>query len=206
MNRKNPGGAGLPNAPLDLTPLLDVIFIFLFVLIISYAGKAKENKNAAEQEVRAAQEETERIRAENDNNKAVINYLKAKERAVADVRSAYEDEVVGKRVRIVTISCTYDGADDRDAAVDADTMRHITMDAAGMETAAIDFNDTNRELAFSRMELLLRRYIEGIQEGEDKADRTVIYLYTNEQKGLHSDNSRIHSVIENLEEAYNDVY
>ena len=41
MQRKNPGSSSQPNAPIDLTPLLDVIFIFLFVVIIAYAAEAQ---------------------------------------------------------------------------------------------------------------------------------------------------------------------
>lgn len=67
MQRKNPSFATLPNAPIDLTPLLDIIFIFLFALIISNANDMLDAREEAEEKVRAAKKRSScyRVRSKN---------------------------------------------------------------------------------------------------------------------------------------------
>ncbi len=69
--RRNPGSSSVPNSPVELTPLLDIIFIFLFIVIIAnvrLAGKVREeaeNKAARmQEELTASEEELAAARAE----------------------------------------------------------------------------------------------------------------------------------------------
>lgn len=64
MQRRNPGQAGLPNAPIDLTSLLDIIFIFFFVVIISNASAVLDAKDKAKKEVNEAAAAVEALEEE----------------------------------------------------------------------------------------------------------------------------------------------
>ena len=62
MKRKNPGSSSMPNASFDLTPLLDVIFICLFIVIIGYTKVSAMAKQEAGEAAAANKE----LQAEND--------------------------------------------------------------------------------------------------------------------------------------------
>ena len=81
MRRKNPGPSSLPNAPIDLTSLLDVIFIFLFVVMIGYALTAQKAEEAAA--VRAETAEAEALEAGKEAAEAA-EALKAAEEELAE--------------------------------------------------------------------------------------------------------------------------
>ena len=100
MRRKNPGPSSLPNAPIDLTSLLDVIFIFLFVVMIGYALMAQKAEEAAAARVETA--EAEALEAGKEAAEAA-EALKKAEEALAEagqdlkeqraLAAAYEDRV-----------------------------------------------------------------------------------------------------------------
>ena len=200
LQRKNPGLAGLPNAPIDLTPLLDIIFIFLFGVIISNASAALDVQEEAKQEIKDAKTEVVRLEGELAGMREEMFELTAQNEANQNIRDAYEGEVIGKRFRLVTIYCTYDFEDS--------TKRKLFVDAPELEFAPIEFQTYNMENAFLRLENALSDYISEVRkdEADAKSERTVVMLYINKESILRRDKERIDMIIEGLERTFEDVY
>ena len=91
MARRNAGPASSPNSAIDLTSLLDVIFILLFIIIMAYAQASQ-----------ALKDETSKIEKERlDAQAAQEAYQQATERL----------DNIGERVLFVTVYCTYSESD-----------------------------------------------------------------------------------------------
>ena len=56
MKRRNPATASSPNPQFELTSFMDVIFIFLFVVMIGYAFKCAEEKDNANSKMTEAEQ------------------------------------------------------------------------------------------------------------------------------------------------------
>ena len=96
MRKRNPSQASLPNAPIELTPLLDVIFIFLFIVLVATAiiGKDVEEKADEVQKLIDTQNEEE-----------------ARGYALEERLKYYEKGVLGTNTRIITVYCKYSDVD-----------------------------------------------------------------------------------------------
>lgn len=200
MQRKNPGIASIPNAPIDLTPLLDVIFIFLFAVILSNANATQTVQNQARAEVKEAKAGAEELQSEVDRLSDEVFRLDSKVQEAQHVRDAYEGEVIGKRVKIITIYCTYDTNDS--------SRRRLYVDAQGLEFEPIDFQSNNMENAYDRLTKCLNDYILAVRGTEEKAksERAVILLHINTELIQRRDKERIDRIIEELDRTYEDVY
>lgn len=204
MQRRNPGQAGLPNAPIDLTSLLDIIFIFLFVVIISNASAVLDAKHEAKKEVNEAAAAVEALEEEKARLQFEVSALWAERASNASIREAYEGEVIGKRVKIVTIYCTYDKEDHS-----GDPTRWMFADAPGLEFETFEFQAKTQNNAYERLKRGLQEYIEEVQSADktEKSERTLIILHVNKELILRRDKENIDKlVIEALEDAYEDVY
>lgn len=208
MQRKNPSAASLPGASIDMTSLLDVIFIFLFVVIIGYAYKARMAKEEALQVIKVSQQQIEIINKENEILRKQLFDQTTMEESYKKIIDDYEGDVLGKRVKIVTIYCTYDDFDS--------SIRQIRIDIPGIDFKPIDFNNKNSENAFNRLKLALENYIKEVrlsdQNTSDKStelskkERTIIVLSINREKIQRRDKVKIDSIITELESKYDDVY
>lgn len=184
MKRKNPGPSSQNSAPIELTPLLDVIFICLFVVIIGYAQVAAAREQEAEEEIRALQEEVAALEAESFDKEAAM-------KAYQDAAAAYEGSVIGSRVMIVTVSCTYSA---RDAAV-----RQIRVLASDREYEAIPVTASSEKTAFARLSRLLEDYI------RDHPDAVVVFSL-NTDAILVRDKEAAETILQSLADKYDDVY
>ena len=184
MKRKNPGPSSQSGAPIELTPLLDVIFICLFVVIIGYAQVASAREQKAEEKIQALQEEIAVLEAESFDQEAAV-------KAYEDAAAAYEGSVIGSRVMIVTVSCTYSS---RDAAV-----RQIRVLSPDREFEAISVTSSNEKTAFARLSRLLEDYIRAHPD-------TVVVLSLNTDAILVRDKEAAEAVLYGLADKYDDVY
>ena len=100
----------------NLTPLLDVIFIFLFVVIIAYAAKAQAVEAEAVSRTEELEKQVEELNARLTEEESLREMY---EKRLSD----YESDVIGGRVKIVTIYCTWDDEDS--------TKRQIRVDRSG---------------------------------------------------------------------------
>lgn len=184
MMRKNPGSSSQPNAPIDLTPLLDVIFIFLFVVIIAYAAKAQ----AVEAEAVSRTEELEKQVEELSGRLTEEESL----REMYEERlSDYESDVLGSRVKIVTIYCTWDEEDS--------TKRQIRVMAPDKDFTPISLTADNQENGYARLSQMLTDYI---TENSD----SVIVLSLNTGRILYRDQTAINELMGKLTRKYKNVY
>lgn len=182
--RRNPGSSSLPNAPIDLTPLLDVIFIFLFVVIIGYAAKAQAVEAEAQSRNEQLTEEVEELKAQLAEQEAL---RESYEERLAD----YENDVIGGRVKIVTIYCTWDEEDS--------TKRKIRVLTSDKNYDPVNLTAENQENGYARLNQLLVDYITGNRD-------SVVVLSLNTEKILHRDRTAISEMIDKLTRKYNYVY
>ncbi|MBR3231709.1 MAG: hypothetical protein IKF75_03430 [Lachnospiraceae bacterium] len=208
MRRKNPGPSSLPNAPIDLTSLLDVIFIFLFVVMIGYALMAQKAEEAAAARVETA--EAEALEAGKEAAEAA-EALKKAEEALAEagqdlkeqraLAAAYEDrvrdyegQVIGERVKIVTISGSYDGDDSK--------IREMLVMLNGESPVSFSVTPDTQDRAFERIRRMVREYIEMF----DESDRTVVVISVNSTGIQRRDRQRLDVMIDEFTTEYNFVY
>lgn len=208
MRRKNPGPSSLPNAPIDLTSLLDVIFIFLFVVMIGYALTAQKAEEAAEARVKTA--EAEALEAGKEAAEAA-EALKKAEEALAEagqdlkeqraLAAAYEDrvrdyegQVIGERVKIVTISGSYDGDDSK--------IREMLVMLNGESPVSFSVTPDTQDRAFERIRRMVREYIEMF----DESDRTVVVISVNSTGIQRRDRQRLDVMIDEFTTEYSFVY
>ncbi len=205
MARKNPGPSSQPNAAIDLTPLLDVIFIFLFVVIIGYAmaaqtaeaqaeeaeAKAKTAVTEKEAETAALSEEVASLQAEIDDLHNKLFDQSAMQAAYEGRLEDYDGEIIGEKVKIVTISCTYSATDSTNRQI-----RVITPEEAW---EPILLSPANQDTSYSRLERLLKSYI------DDHGD-AVIVLSASSESVQRRDKLAIDRIVNGLVTAYDYVY
>ena len=194
------------SAPIELTPLLDVIFIILFIVIISNALNTKKVTAEAESEAREARREVKRLESEAAAKDQEIASLAAQIFDQEAMAAQYEqriDElegsVIGRRVKIVSISCIYDEADT--------TRRRLTAAAPDAESFTVDFTSDTAEMSFGRLNNWLEQYIENnTRAGADKSERVIIVLSVGSERILKRDREALDRIIAGLEAKYDDVY
>ena len=184
MQRKNPGLSSLPNAPIDLTPLLDVIFIFLFVVIIGYSAKAQEAQAEAARKNELLSEEVENLKADLENETALREMYEER-------LSEYENDIIGGRVKIVTISCNWNETDSRKRQI-----RVVTSDG-GYDPISITAD--NQENGYARLGQILEEY------AKEHSD-SVIILALDSERILHRDRIAINKLMDEIRANYTYVY
>lgn len=206
MHRKNPASSTRLQAPVELTPLLDVIFIILFIVIISNAMSTKKATAEAKSEVAAAREEVRSLERDAQAQAGAIESLEAQIFDQDAMKAQYEqriaemeDSVIGRRVKIISISCLYDEQD----------TTHRRLSAVGPDAAfeTIDFYNDTAEMSFARLSNWLESYIEDNQKTQgDKSERVVFVLSVGTERTLKRDREALDRIIAGLEEKYDDVY
>lgn len=205
MARKNPGPSSQPNAAIDLTPLLDVIFIFLFVVIIGYAMAAQTAETQAEEaeaqaSARVAKKEAEAdaltgevasLRTEIDSLSEKLFDQAAMQEAYEGRLEDYDGEIIGAKVKIVTISCTYSAADSTNRQI-----RVITPEEAW---EPIRLTPANQDTGYDRLTRLLTAYV------TDHSD-AVIVLSASSDSVQRRDKLAIDRIVDGLVRAYDYVY
>jgi|GEM_PF-2927635 hypothetical protein len=212
MNRRNPATASSPNPPIEMTSFMDIIFIFLFVVMIGYAFKCAEETGAAKNEMLEADKKLEEAGKMLDEANGKLADLQIYEQQIEELKGT----VVGRRVLIVSISCRYD-ADDFDHP--EEWLRHLRV--LGMDKQMLlerDFKDGGVKSTFNKLREVLTEYIEGVKKADEeraagsddpiKQEKTVILLSIDRTDGgiLTGDYESIMAIIEELENAYDDVY
>lgn len=162
---------------IDLTSLLDVIFILLLVVICSYQFEKQKN----EQENAVAQEAMSTAIAE----------AEADSQAYSDMIDTESN--LQKYVWAASIVVPYDP--------DEITKRHIKVLTEDTEIISIDLVGNDVEGGIQEFEDTLTDYI------KRHSDRPVILsLNENDDKILYRDETAIKDVLDELSAAYNNVY
>ena len=198
MNRENE-----TESEINLTPLLDVIFIFLFIVTLSYAQQAALIKQESEASLAQAQEEMNQLRDQ-------IRVLEDAEYDDLVLRNSYEErlqqyEELNRIVNQVTIFCTYN--------LSNYSQRTIRVLVPGLEYDPIDITPANEDAAFAQLHEILDAYIRQQREAnvsEPQADETsgqsFIILSLSLEQIQRGDREQIDAIAEELMEQYEDVY
>lgn len=136
MVRRNAGPASSPNSVIDLTSLLDVIFILLFIIIMAYAQASQALKD--------------------EKNKIAQETLDAEAAQEAYQQATEQLENVGERVLFVTVYCTYSESDP--------SLRSIQIVASNNETESFEINEKNESTTFTRLKNHLETMIDNNKE------------------------------------------
>lgn len=266
MQRKNPSQASLPNASIDLTSLLDVIFIFLFVVIISNALATQRARADADQEaLRAEQYEAENARVEQENRELAqandelreenqgltqtnqdlraaqqeleqdregleqaYRELEQRQQGLEDEKTSLEqqcsqikdqyfevsaaleanrdleaslgEEFLGKKVKLIVISCPYDTYDPSHRKLIAQTQDGTIIDER-------EINSSNDKVGFTQFRNIVLAYLDG-EVRTTKSDTTVFVITVNAGSGQiqRRDKENIDILVAELEDTYDNVY
>ena len=107
MKRRNPASTSSTNPQIDMTSFMDIIFIFLFVAMIGYALKCAEVSDEAEMQMAEAEQKLSEANEKMDK----ASVLEAELYAYKLQNEALVESVLGRRVIIISISCSYDEGD-----------------------------------------------------------------------------------------------
>ena len=219
MARRNPGAATQPNAPIDLTSLLDVIFIFLFVVMISNAQRVQKNEAEAEAEIAAAQARVESLEADNQSLSSSLAEYEALSYDYDHLAEAYDASLtdyaaLDAMVRKITIYCTYDERD-----LMHRTIRVLTPDKA---YDPIEVYPENENRCFAELDSILTECAvsadlrpaasgakgSGTSVSSAQADEGASFLVYMLHMGRieRGDRLRIDEIVERLMGEYEDVY
>ena len=212
MRRRNPATASSPNPQFEMTSFMDIIFIFLFVVMVGYALKCAEVRDNAEDKMAEAEEKLEEARQMRSEAGGLAADLAAYEKQLQNLQGA----VVGSRVQIVTLICTYDTGDAKEASEWARHLRVIGSDGKMLMTR--DFKESTAQNAYEKLREVLGDYVKSVkkQDREElgeryesaKQERTVVIFAISREEGgiLTRDYEEISAVIRDLEKEYDDVY
>ncbi|MBQ6661389.1 MAG: hypothetical protein IJM57_08235 [Lachnospiraceae bacterium] len=211
MKRRNPATASSPNPQFEMTSFMDIIFIFLFVVMIGYALKCADQTDAAKNEMAEADQklaEASRMLAEAEGARADIQIY---EQQISELKGS----VIGRRVLIISISCRYDAGDINHPEEWQRHLRVLGTDRQMMLER--DFQDGSVKSTYDKLREVLTEYVESVKKTDPKSgdpadankqDRTVIIFSIDREDGgiLTNDYEAIMGIVEELENAYDDVY
>ena len=183
MKRHNPSSASSPNGQFDLTPLLDVIFIFLFVVSI-YAVELGSN-NA---------EQIEILRNENE--------LLADEVGKGNgLKDSYEDrlqkiEEIDQYVSLISI---YTGMENPDGNDYENRVLRINGD-----DWSVDVNPSNQTQRYEEFKTELITLVEQAKK-EDGSVKPIVFT-VNDKNSLKRDYDKVWGIIHDIKDKYPYVY
>lgn len=174
MRRRRRNGNGVN---IDLTSLLDVVFILLLVVICSYINEKQEN----DRDAALAQEEMA----------AAVTEAEANSRAYEDMLKTQNE--LQKYVWAASIVVPFEP--------DEITLRHIKVLSEDEEIVTIDLIGNDVAEAVEEFKTTLKSYIDA------HPDRPVILsLNENNDKILYRDERAIEEVLNELMKSYDNVY
>lgn len=184
--KHNRRSSGKPQSPIDLTSLLDVIFIVLFAVILYCAKLTK----AVQMQVDSEQtENSSTIEAlENENFT-----LKAKEKTIEELNEQYSS--ISEKVLIVQIHC--------ESKAGTPGERSLIIQAPDEEIINTTFDRDTKEETYDLIYQKLKEYIEDNNSGEDMK---VVVLSINTTNILAGDMEKISSIVNDLINTYENVY
>ena len=202
--KRNPAPASAPNAAVDLTPLLDVIFILLFVVLLSLVQLSEREDASRSQQVAELQTELDELNAElAEYRNRDYDYETVAQSYQASIQQ-YEE--LDKAVIKITVFCNYDPDDY--------SRRTIRILVPGREDETIELSSNHSETGFARLEALLEECIVDAhiqqQGAEDEIAETetasFVVICLSLDQIQYRDRGRIDEIAAMLTEKYENVY
>ncbi len=178
---------------IDLTPLLDVIFLLLFVVILYIADINETEKVTTGTRIAELESSIQELEATNE----ILDYQLLDQYALQglydEIQETYnsEDGVVAGKVRPIIIYCTYGNVDY--------TKRIIKVSFPSEKIETYEITDQNAAEGFERLKGLLFNYIQ-------KYNDSVIVFKLDRSRLLDMDENRISKIIAELVDQYEYVY
>lgn len=199
MKRHNKSQASMPNPQIDLTSLLDVIFIFLFVVMI-YAVQLTDKIQT--EAVSANGEYQKKISNLNNTVSGLSKQItdledeNGKLLYVISANNGYSETLkdVNERVSVVYIHCQ--------ARAGTNGVRDLTIETTEGELLTFEFNKDNENTAYGRIERSLEEYIQNNSSGENKK---IIFLSINTEDILVRDMNKLTEIINRFINDYENV-
>lgn len=194
MVKRNPGPSTRPNAPIDLTSLMDVVFIFLFIVILAYANLQATKDEKSKQELDEIRQELKRYQNE------AFDYESIKD-AYNESLAEYEDftDCVSK----VSLSCPYDDNNKPHRKVT------ISFDPEHSQKV-FDLTNDNSSEVFEQLKRELEEYITMRQESTFNSEKSegegLVFIYLSMKQILWTDTNKIKGIINEIMEQYDNVY
>ncbi len=202
MFRRNSSLVRPSNSSLDLTPLLDVIFIFLFIVIIGYFEASSHETS-----------EKENLQQQNSELQQQITELQSQEYDYVTMTQNYENslsqyESLRKEVKIVQIFCNWN----EDNVEGPRKLKVITPDGT---IGPYEVTEDNKRTRFNVLENELKKYItnnipksrdDSLGEKGDPNEFNIIILTLSTYNIRYSDRTAINGIATKLTENYANVY
>ena len=184
MKRKNPSQASSPNVPIDLTSLLDVIFIFLLIVLTSMTVGYSEQKQKLKEKEAVIDEKISEYMNETIDEEAIKQRLED-----------YDEQYLGTKVKFVSIVGNYSEEDN--------SIRIIRIDVPDDEPFVVEINDkddsNNEQKAYEAIQKYLEEY------AADNKDFAIVVSIC-EVDILNRDYEAIESKIKSISNEYTNVF
>lgn len=174
---------------IELTSLLDVIFIMLFMVMNQSRSAAEEAKSNAEAEIAAAKTEVSEMAEERDSYIEILDETEEDRKNFAQLKNRIESlESFSEYAEILSVY-----------VLDGGYKRSIKITDEN-EIGSIDFSSENLDYGKDNLILTLKEYIEN-------TDAPVFITFSyNSDKIYRKDYNMISEAITEVHSGYNDVY
>lgn len=180
MKRHNPNQSSSPNVPIDLTSLLDVIFLFLLIVLASMTvGYSNKNQELDEKE-KLIDEKIHEYLNETIDDEAMKQRL-----------DDYDNQYVDTKVKFITIVGRYSNEDI--------TKRIVSVYAPDDDPYIVDITDGTQENAYSQI-------LNYLEEYADNNKDYAIVINVGDGDILNRDYDAIMRRIESVCNEYTNVY
>lgn len=195
--KRNPAPATSPSAAIDLTPLLDVIFILLFAVLLSFVQLAEQTDASLEQQVEDLQEELKKYQSQQYDYDTVVDSYK---------ESIQQYEELDRILSKVTIYCNYDQNEVE--------RRTICVLVPGREEEIIQLYKDHEENGYARLKTILEDFIKDkvpVRSEENELSKSTdetcfVVLYLSLDGIQRGDRIEIDNIATALMEKYENVY
>lgn len=173
----------------ELTSLLDVIFIMLFMVMNRSQTAAEEAQNTARQEISAAQSQVEEMQTEVDSYREIIDEVEAERANLESVKNKLNSyEIFDEYASIVSVF-----------VIDNTYKRTIKVESGG-EAVTIDYGWDNMDYASQALEKALNDCI------ADSGNPVFIVFSYNGDKLYRQDYTLVSDVMTEVHGGYENVY
>ncbi|SER32662.1 hypothetical protein SAMN04487884_104105 [Butyrivibrio fibrisolvens] len=181
MKRKNPSQASSPNVPIDLTSLLDVIFIFLFIVLASMTVGYSEQKQKLKEKEEIIDEKINEYLNETIDEEAIIQRLED-----------YDEQYLGTKVKFVSIVGQY--------SEEEPSIRIIRVDVPDDDPFVVEiYDDDGQNDAYDSIQKYLEEYV-----ADNKGFAIVVSI--GEVDILNRDYDAISRRLESISNEYTNVF
>ncbi len=190
MKRKNPSQASSPNVPIDLTSLLDVIFIFLFIVLASMTVGYSEQKQKLKEKEEIIDEKISEYLNETIDEEAIMQRLED-----------YDEQYLETKVKFVSIVGRYSEEDShiRIIRIDVPDDEPFVVEIYDDDDDNYNYYDDDEQKAYDAIQKYLEEY------ASNNKDFAIVVSIC-EVDILNRDHEAIASKIESISDEYTNVF